>query len=91
MCLTGFLDPKDAEYNPAVKDLNYDFKPSNDAPEGLLHTHRNNFMSLFQCFDLKSLRKLPLVVDFYRKMVRSGALEIRAGTAIQDLNTPIPT
>ena len=48
-------------------------------------------MSLFHCFDLKSLRELPLVVDFYRKMVRSGALKIRAGTAIQDLNTPIPT
>ena len=32
LCLTRFLDPKDAEYNPAVKDLNCDFKPSNDAP-----------------------------------------------------------
>ena len=56
LCLTRFLDPKDAEYNPAVKDLNCDFKPSNDAPWGLLHTHRNKFMPLFQCFDLKSLR-----------------------------------
>ena len=32
LCLTGFLDPKDVEYNPAVKDLNCDFKSSNDAP-----------------------------------------------------------
>ena len=89
--MTGFLDPKDAECNPAVKDLNCDFKSSNYAPWGLLHTHRNAFMPLFQCFNFKSLRKLALVVDFYRKMVRSGALKIRAGTAIQDLNTPIPT
>ena len=47
---------KEAEYNPAVKDLNYDFKPSNYAPWGLLHTYRNAFMPLFQCFDPKSLR-----------------------------------
>ena len=39
LCLTGFLDPKDAEYNPAVKDLNCDFKPSNYAPWGLEDTH----------------------------------------------------
>ena len=56
LCLTGFLDPKDAEYNPAVKDLNCDFKSSNYAPWGLLHTHRSAFMPLVLCFDLKSLR-----------------------------------
>ena len=28
LCMTGFLDPKDAVYNPAVKDLNRDFKSS---------------------------------------------------------------
>ena len=67
--------PKDAEYNPAVKDLNCDFKPSNYAPLGLLQTHIDAFMPLFQCFDLRSLRELPLVVDFYRKMVRLGALK----------------
>ena len=52
----NLLDPKDAEYNPAIKDMNCDFKSSNDAPWGLLHTHRNVFMPLFQCFDFKSLR-----------------------------------
>ena len=56
LCLTGFLNPKDAEYNPAVKDLNCDFKSSSHDPSGLLHTHRIAFMPLFQCFDFKSLR-----------------------------------
>ena len=56
LCLTRFLDPKDAEYNPAVKDRNCDFKSRNYAPWDLLHSHRNAFMPLFQCFDLKSLR-----------------------------------
>ena len=89
MLLAMFLNG--TGYNPALKDLNCDFKYSFYGNWYLTDIFKNAFMPLFQCFDFKSLPLLPLVVDFDRKMVRSGALKIRAGTAIQDLNTPIPT